>query len=72
MDNALYGYSPIVDRPKLTWPGDARVAFYVGVNIEHYEVDKPSTSLFAGTSHLKPDPSITAGATTASVSASGG
>lgn len=56
MDNALYGYSPIVDRPKLTWPGDARVAFYVGVNIEHYEVDKPSTSLFAGTSHLKPDP----------------
>jgi peptidoglycan/xylan/chitin deacetylase (PgdA/CDA1 family) len=56
MDNALYDYSPIVSRPKLTWPKGARVAFYVGVNIEHYEVDKPSTSIFAGTASLKPDP----------------
>jgi allantoinase len=56
MDNALYAYSPIVERPPLPWPGDARVAFYVGLNIEHYEVDKPATSLFAGTSHLAPDP----------------
>jgi peptidoglycan/xylan/chitin deacetylase (PgdA/CDA1 family) len=56
MDNALYDYSPIVSRPKLTWPKGARVAFYVGLNIEHYEVDKPSTSVFAGTAMLKPDP----------------
>lgn len=56
MDNSLYDYSPIVDRPKLKWPNGARVAFYVGVNVEHYEVDKPSTSLFGGTTHLKPDP----------------
>src|SRR5438445_183690 len=56
MDNALYDYSPIAQRPKLTWPKGARVAFYVGVNIEHYEVDKPSTSIFAGTAMLKPDP----------------
>ncbi|WP_394827668.1 polysaccharide deacetylase family protein [Pendulispora albinea] len=55
MDNALYDYSPIVHRPKLVWPNGARVAFYIGLNIEHYEVDKPSTSIFAGTSHLKPD-----------------
>jgi peptidoglycan/xylan/chitin deacetylase (PgdA/CDA1 family) len=56
MDNQLYDYSPIVSRPKLTWPNGARVAFYVGLNIEHYQVDKPSTSIFGGTAMLKPDP----------------
>jgi allantoinase len=56
MDNQLYDYWPITERPKLTWPNDARVAFYVGLNIEHYEVDKPSTSIFGGTAMLQPDP----------------
>lgn len=56
MDNALYSYSPIVDRPQLEWPDGKRLAFWLGVNIEHYEVDKPSTSLFAGTATLVPDP----------------
>jgi peptidoglycan/xylan/chitin deacetylase (PgdA/CDA1 family) len=32
-----YTYSPIVDRPRLTWPGGARVALWVVPNIEHYE-----------------------------------
>lgn len=56
MENQLYNYSPITTRPKLTWPNGARVAFYVGVNIEHFEVDKPSTSIFGGTAMLQPDP----------------
>ncbi|MEW5420283.1 polysaccharide deacetylase family protein [Amorphus sp. 3PC139-8] len=56
MDNRLYEYSPIVSRPKLAWPNGARVAFYVGLNVEHYEVDKPSTSIFPGTAGLAPDP----------------
>ncbi len=56
MDNTLYKYSPIVDRPKLVWPNGARIAFYVGLNIEHYYVDKPSTSIFGGTAALVPDP----------------
>ena len=56
MDNTLYKYSPIVERPKLEWPSRARIAFYVGLNIEHYEVDKPSTSIFGGTAGLVPDP----------------
>jgi len=56
MDNHLYNYSPIVSRPKISWPNGAHVAFYVGLNIEHYQVDKPSTSIFAGTAMLKPDP----------------
>ena len=54
MDNKLYEYSPITARPKLTWPNGARVAFYVGVNIEHFEVDKPSTSIFGGTASWLP------------------
>jgi peptidoglycan/xylan/chitin deacetylase (PgdA/CDA1 family) len=56
VDNALYSYSPITERPKLVWPNGARVAFYVGLNVEHFEIDKPSTSIWAGTAHLKPDP----------------
>jgi len=56
MDNQLYDYSPIVDRPALAWPEGKRVTFYVGVNIEHYRVDQPSTSIFAGTAGLAPDP----------------
>ena len=56
MDNQLYAYSPIIERPPLALPNGARVAFWVGVNIEHYEVDKPSTSIFGGTAALQPDP----------------
>jgi allantoinase len=56
MDNKLYQYSPIVDREPIRWPDDARVAFYVGLNVEHFEVDRPSTSIWEGTSTLVPDP----------------
>ncbi len=30
-------YCPIIDRPKIVWPHNARVAFWVAPNIEHYE-----------------------------------
>jgi peptidoglycan/xylan/chitin deacetylase (PgdA/CDA1 family) len=30
-------YSPIIERPKITWPNNARVAFWVAPNVEHYE-----------------------------------
>jgi len=56
MDNQLFTYSPITERPRVSWPGGARVAFYLGLNIEHYQVDKPSTSIFGGTAGLTPDP----------------
>lgn len=56
MDNQLFGYSPITERPPVHWPGGARVAFYVGLNVEHYRIDRPSTSIFAGTAGLTPDP----------------
>ena len=37
MDPYRFGYSPIVERPKLSWPKGARVAVWVCPNIEHYE-----------------------------------
>ena len=45
MDNQLFTYSPIVERAPLPWPNGARVAFYIGLNIEHFEIDRPATNL---------------------------
>ncbi|GEL17262.1 polysaccharide deacetylase family protein [Pseudonocardia asaccharolytica] len=56
MDVQLFDYSPIVEREPLRWPAGARVAFYVGLNVEHYRIDRPSTSIFPGTAGLVPDP----------------
>jgi peptidoglycan/xylan/chitin deacetylase (PgdA/CDA1 family) len=56
MDVTLFDYSPIIERPPLRWPGGARIAFYVGLNLEHYQIDRPSTSIFGGTAALAPDP----------------
>jgi len=55
MENELYGYSPIVERAPIHWPGGARVAFYVGLNVEHFQLDGPSTSLIEATASLVPD-----------------
>ena len=56
MDQPLYRYSPIVERPPLAWPDDARVAFYLAVNVEHFHIDRPAVSLAPETAHLVPDP----------------
>jgi allantoinase len=56
MENQLYSYSPIHKRPKLQLPNGARVAFWIGLNIEHFEIGKPSTSIHPGTAGLTPDP----------------
>ncbi|WP_051163270.1 polysaccharide deacetylase family protein [Nocardia brevicatena] len=56
MHNELFDYSPIVDRAPIHWPGGARVAFYIGFNIEHFHLDRPSTSIYPGTADLVPDP----------------
>lgn len=34
-------YLPAVDRPRVTWPNGARLAFWVSPNIEHYEYLPP-------------------------------
>ena len=56
MENKLYSHSPIIKRPKMELPNGARLAFWVGLNIEHFELGKPSTSLFDKTATLVPDP----------------
>ncbi|MGQ4490002.1 polysaccharide deacetylase family protein [Streptomyces sp. SAS_281] len=56
MENELFDYSPIVEREPIHWPGGARVAFYLGLNVEHFLVDRPSTSINEATAALTPDP----------------
>jgi allantoinase len=56
MENKLYDYSAIIRRPRLELPNGARLAFWIGLNVEHYALDQPSTSIFAGTAMLQPDP----------------
>ncbi len=50
-----YDYSPITERPRLTWPDGKKVAVYVGLNIEHFLPGQPSTSIWPGTAALTPD-----------------
>ncbi len=50
-----FDYSPITERPPLSWPGGAKVAVYIGLNIEHFLPDRPSTSIWPGTAELVPD-----------------
>jgi allantoinase len=55
MQNTLYDYSPITERAPIHWPGGAKVAFYIGLNVEHFHLDKPSTSIISDTTTLLPD-----------------
>jgi allantoinase len=52
----IYDYSPITERPAIEWPGGKKVAFYVGLNVEHFLLGQPSTSIWPGTADLVPDP----------------
>lgn len=56
MDNQRFDYWPIIHRPRLELPNGARLAFWIGLNVEHFEVDKPSTSISPVTLALTPDP----------------
>lgn len=56
MENDLFDYTPIVEREPIHWPDGARVAFYLGLNLEHFQIGSPSTSLWEGTASLVPDP----------------
>jgi peptidoglycan/xylan/chitin deacetylase (PgdA/CDA1 family) len=55
MENSLFDYSPITERPPINWPGGAKVAVYIGLNIEHFLLDRASTSIWPGTAELVPD-----------------
>jgi peptidoglycan/xylan/chitin deacetylase (PgdA/CDA1 family) len=45
MENERYPYWPLPERPAIRWPGDARVAFWVIPNIEHFRFDRPSSDM---------------------------
>lgn len=55
MHNDLYDFSPMVRREPLELPGGARVAFWVGANVEHYELGKPALSMAPFTAEMVPD-----------------
>ena len=44
MDQDFYPWSPIVSRPVLRWPDNARVALAVIVNLEHWDWEVPAES----------------------------
>ncbi len=52
-DPGLYDYWPYENRPKIGWPGGARVAFWVAPNIEFYELD-PAAPLSHSSPPLPP------------------
>jgi len=41
MDHPHYPYSPLPSRPVLHWPGKARVAFWVLLHLEYWEMEPP-------------------------------
>ena len=41
MEPNRYDYSAIIDRPKIRWPNNARVAFWISPNLEHYHYNPP-------------------------------
>jgi peptidoglycan/xylan/chitin deacetylase (PgdA/CDA1 family) len=56
MENPLYDHSAIVRRPRLELPNGARLAVWVGLNVEHYQFGTPALSLAPFTAQLVPDP----------------
>jgi allantoinase len=55
VENPLYEYSAIVDRPYRALPNNARVAVWVGVNVEYYSFGQPALSLASGMPFSVPD-----------------
>src|SRR5687768_4903890 len=51
-----FDYRPIISRPRIQWPNGARVAFWVGLNIEYFEWDRPAIGSSSTTMGLVPDP----------------
>jgi peptidoglycan/xylan/chitin deacetylase (PgdA/CDA1 family) len=56
VDNPIYDFRPIVDRPVLRMPDGAQIAVWLGINIEHYAFGVPALSLWPAVEHLVPDP----------------
>ena len=55
-DPLLYDFWPYRGRPKIEWPGGAKLAFWVAPNLEFYEIDPPKNPSRA--SWAKPHPDV--------------
>ena len=55
LDNTRYDYSAIIKRKPLRWPNNARIALWVIPNIEHFKIDRPSTSANPAMASFVPD-----------------
>jgi peptidoglycan/xylan/chitin deacetylase (PgdA/CDA1 family) len=51
-----YDHWPLTRRPRLELPGGARVAFWIGLNVEYYPAGVPGLSLVPLTADFVPDP----------------
>jgi peptidoglycan/xylan/chitin deacetylase (PgdA/CDA1 family) len=51
-------YLPLNDRPKIRWPGDARVAFWVIPNVEFHEFMPPPRKSRLAIDPISPDPDM--------------
>lgn len=49
------GYLPYNDRPRIRWPNNARLAFWVIPNVEHYEFVPPAAARQPQRGHDNPD-----------------
>jgi allantoinase len=45
MDHGFYPYSALPTRPTLSWPGGKRLAFWVLLHLEYFELDPPKEAL---------------------------
>jgi peptidoglycan/xylan/chitin deacetylase (PgdA/CDA1 family) len=50
-----YGFLPYYGRPRIVWPGGARLAFWCAPNVEHYEIDPPRNPLRQSWARPHPD-----------------
>ncbi|WP_336660014.1 polysaccharide deacetylase family protein [Leucobacter sp. USHLN153] len=51
-----YRHWPLEGRPRLEYPGGKKMAVYLAVNIEHFDLGRRSTSRTGVTAHLPVDP----------------
>jgi peptidoglycan/xylan/chitin deacetylase (PgdA/CDA1 family) len=56
MPETPFTYRPVTQAPAISWPGDAPVAVWVALNVEHYPIDRPGLSIVPVTAGNVPDP----------------
>ena len=57
MKNPRYDYLPIINRKKVVWPNDGRIALWVAPNIEYFHFDMPIRG--SGSNHAPDVPGYT-------------